>query len=72
MIYPAPFILFTVNLANICLENWTRYFYLILLFAEAYAFVWQLDDQPCIGEVGLYPLYIDASNRLLNADHNKV
>ncbi|KAJ0982762.1 hypothetical protein J5N97_011017 [Dioscorea zingiberensis] len=30
------------------------------------------DDQPCVGEVGLYPLYMGASNRLLNADHKKV
>ncbi|KAJ9183134.1 hypothetical protein P3X46_007039 [Hevea brasiliensis] len=30
------------------------------------------DDQPCVGEVGLFPLYLGASDRLLNADHYKV
>lgn len=30
------------------------------------------DDQPCVGEVGLFPLYLGASNRLLNANHQKV
>ncbi|XP_039140974.1 probable acyl-activating enzyme 18, peroxisomal [Dioscorea cayenensis subsp. rotundata] len=30
------------------------------------------DDQPCIGEVGLFPLYMGASSRLLNGDHKKV
>lgn len=30
------------------------------------------DDLPCAGEVGLFPLYFGASDRLLNADHNKV
>jgi len=34
--------------------------------------VWQPDDLPCAGEVGLFPLYFGASDRLLNADHNKV
>ncbi|ONK69474.1 uncharacterized protein A4U43_C05F23330 [Asparagus officinalis] len=31
-----------------------------------------LDNQPCIGEVGLFPLFMGASDRLLNADHKKV
>ncbi|XP_011089734.1 probable acyl-activating enzyme 18, peroxisomal [Sesamum indicum] len=30
------------------------------------------DDQPCIGEVGLFPLYMGATDRLLNADHEEV
>ncbi|XBI85187.1 hypothetical protein VPH35_093371 [Triticum aestivum] len=30
------------------------------------------DDLPCSGEVGLFPLYFGATNRLLNADHDKV
>ncbi|GFQ04980.1 probable acyl-activating enzyme 18 peroxisomal [Phtheirospermum japonicum] len=30
------------------------------------------DDQPCVGEVGLFPLYMGATNRLLNADHDEV
>ncbi|XP_066333172.1 probable CoA ligase CCL12 isoform X1 [Miscanthus floridulus] len=30
------------------------------------------DDVPCTGEVGLFPLYFGASDRLLNADHDKV
>ncbi|KAL6636727.1 hypothetical protein ACP70R_024299 [Stipagrostis hirtigluma subsp. patula] len=30
------------------------------------------DDVPCVGEVGLFPLYFGATDRLLNADHNKV
>ncbi|KAL2507931.1 putative acyl-activating enzyme 18 [Forsythia ovata] len=30
------------------------------------------DDQACVGEVGLYPLYMGATDRLLNADHDEV
>ncbi|XP_071697584.1 probable CoA ligase CCL12 [Rutidosis leptorrhynchoides] len=30
------------------------------------------DDVPCVGEVGLFPLYMGASERLLNADHEKI
>ncbi|KAK3149018.1 hypothetical protein QOZ80_3AG0211810 [Eleusine coracana subsp. coracana] len=30
------------------------------------------DDLPCAGEVGLFPIYFGATDRLLNADHNKV
>ncbi|KAJ3705486.1 hypothetical protein LUZ61_009191 [Rhynchospora tenuis] len=30
------------------------------------------DDQPCVGEMGLVPTYLGATNRLLNADHYKV
>ncbi|GMN67874.1 hypothetical protein TIFTF001_036960 [Ficus carica] len=30
------------------------------------------DEQPCSGEVGLFPLYLGATDRLLNADHEKV
>ncbi|KAM3207314.1 hypothetical protein ACQJBY_062493 [Aegilops geniculata] len=30
------------------------------------------DDLPCSGEVGLFPLYFGATNRLLNTDHDKV
>ncbi|XP_071906357.1 probable CoA ligase CCL12 isoform X2 [Coffea arabica] len=30
------------------------------------------DDQACIGEVGLFPRYMGATNRLLNADHEEV
>ncbi|XP_027157961.1 probable acyl-activating enzyme 18, peroxisomal [Coffea eugenioides] len=30
------------------------------------------DDQACIGEVGLFPHYMGATNRLLNADHEEV
>ncbi|WCJ28871.1 acyl-activating enzyme 18 [Euphorbia peplus] len=30
------------------------------------------DDQPCVGEVGLFPVYLGASERLLNADHYEV
>lgn len=30
------------------------------------------DDQPCVGEVGLFPQCMGATNRLLNADHKKV
>ncbi|XP_021279085.1 probable acyl-activating enzyme 18, peroxisomal isoform X1 [Herrania umbratica] len=31
-----------------------------------------LDDKACVGEVGLFPLYLGATDRLLNADHEKV
>ncbi|CAA2933392.1 probable acyl-activating enzyme 18, peroxisomal isoform X1 [Olea europaea subsp. europaea] len=30
------------------------------------------DDQACVGEVGLFPLYMGATDRLLNADHDEV
>uniref|UniRef100_A0A2P2KEC8 Putative acyl-activating enzyme 18isoform X1 n=3 Tax=Rhizophora mucronata TaxID=61149 RepID=A0A2P2KEC8_RHIMU len=30
------------------------------------------DDQPCIGEMGLFPVYLGASDRLLNANHDEV
>ncbi|KAG9456399.1 hypothetical protein H6P81_000907 [Aristolochia fimbriata] len=30
------------------------------------------DDVPCVGEVGLYPLFMGATYRLLNADHEEV
>ncbi|KDP42113.1 hypothetical protein JCGZ_01901 [Jatropha curcas] len=30
------------------------------------------DYQPCVGEVGLFPLYLGASDRMLNADHYEV
>lgn len=30
------------------------------------------DDQACVGEIGLFPIYMGASDRLLNADHEKV
>ncbi|GFZ18245.1 acyl-activating enzyme 18 [Actinidia rufa] len=30
------------------------------------------DDQACVGEVGLFPLYMGAIDRLLNADHEEV
>ncbi|KAK4441039.1 putative acyl-activating enzyme 18, peroxisomal [Sesamum alatum] len=30
------------------------------------------DDEPCIGEVGLFPHYMGATDRLLNADHEEV
>ncbi|THU73031.1 hypothetical protein C4D60_Mb04t18500 [Musa balbisiana] len=30
------------------------------------------DDQPCVGEVGLFPIYMGSTDRLLNADHKKV
>ncbi|XP_052205959.1 probable CoA ligase CCL12 isoform X2 [Diospyros lotus] len=30
------------------------------------------NDQACVGEVGLFPLYMGATDRLLNADHEKV
>ncbi|MQM10171.1 hypothetical protein Taro_043060 [Colocasia esculenta] len=30
------------------------------------------DDQPCVGEVGLFPHYMGASDKLLNADHDKI
>ncbi|XP_002527076.3 probable CoA ligase CCL12 isoform X1 [Ricinus communis] len=30
------------------------------------------DGQPCSGEVGLFPVYLGASERLLNADHYEV
>ncbi|KAK8545107.1 hypothetical protein V6N13_066415 [Hibiscus sabdariffa] len=30
------------------------------------------DDKACVGEVGLFPLYFGASDRLLNADHEHV
>ncbi|OMO57870.1 AMP-dependent synthetase/ligase [Corchorus olitorius] len=29
------------------------------------------DDKPCVGEVGLFPLYLGATDRLLNADHEE-
>ncbi|KAK3014756.1 hypothetical protein RJ639_007941, partial [Escallonia herrerae] len=31
-----------------------------------------LDDQACVGEVGLFPIYMGATDRLLNADHEEV
>ncbi|GAU41642.1 hypothetical protein TSUD_81280 [Trifolium subterraneum] len=30
------------------------------------------DDVPCVGEVGLFPVYMGATDRLLNADHEEV
>ncbi|XP_062172172.1 probable CoA ligase CCL12 isoform X2 [Alnus glutinosa] len=30
------------------------------------------DDQACVGEVGLFPIYMGATDRLLNADHENV
>ncbi|KAJ4830623.1 putative acyl-activating enzyme 18, peroxisomal [Turnera subulata] len=30
------------------------------------------DDQPCVGEVGLFPIYLGATDRLLNADHEDI
>ncbi|KAK7247118.1 hypothetical protein RIF29_41995 [Crotalaria pallida] len=30
------------------------------------------EDGSCVGEVGLFPLYLGATDRLLNADHEKV
>ncbi|XP_038902724.1 probable acyl-activating enzyme 18, peroxisomal [Benincasa hispida] len=30
------------------------------------------EDQPCIGEIGLFPLCLGASSELLNADHHEV
>ncbi|KAL3691862.1 hypothetical protein R1sor_005513 [Riccia sorocarpa] len=30
------------------------------------------EDQPCVGEMALYPVLFGASNHLLNADHDKV
>ncbi|GKV30326.1 hypothetical protein SLEP1_g39143 [Rubroshorea leprosula] len=30
------------------------------------------DDQACVGEVGLFPLHLGATERLLNADHEEV
>lgn len=30
------------------------------------------DDLPCAGEVGLFPVYMGATDRLLNADHEEV
>ncbi|CAN8321792.1 unnamed protein product [Cochlearia groenlandica] len=30
------------------------------------------DDQPCTGEIGLFPQYLGATDRLLNADHDEV
>ncbi|KAM7272694.1 hypothetical protein ACFE04_027357 [Oxalis oulophora] len=32
----------------------------------------QPDDQPCIGEVALFPLSLGATNTLLNADHHEI
>lgn len=32
----------------------------------------QPDDQPCTGEVGLFPQHFGATDRLLNADHDEV
>ena len=32
----------------------------------------QPDEQPSSGEVGLFPVYMGATDRLLNADHEKV
>ncbi|KAK9072550.1 hypothetical protein SSX86_008984 [Deinandra increscens subsp. villosa] len=30
------------------------------------------DDQPCVGEVGLFSVYLGATDRLLNADHEEI
>ncbi|KAK1435215.1 hypothetical protein QVD17_00976 [Tagetes erecta] len=30
------------------------------------------DDQPCVGEVGLFPIYMGATDRLLNANHEEI
>lgn len=30
------------------------------------------DDQACVGEVGLFPIYMGATDRLLNADHDEI
>ncbi|KAL8255541.1 hypothetical protein R6Q59_030608 [Mikania micrantha] len=30
------------------------------------------DDQPCVGEVGLFSIYMGATDRLLNADHEEI
>lgn len=32
----------------------------------------QPDDQACVGEIGLFPTQMGATDRLLNADHEKV
>lgn len=32
----------------------------------------QPDDKPCVGEVGLFPVYLGSTDRLLNADHEEV
>lgn len=34
--------------------------------------IWQPNNQPCVGEVGLFPLYMGATDRLLNANHDDV
>ncbi|CAL5214128.1 unnamed protein product [Lathyrus oleraceus] len=30
------------------------------------------DDVPCVGEAGLFPVYLGATDRLLNADHEEI
>ena len=42
------------------------------LIFSVFSFNQQPEDQPCIGEIGLFPLYLGASNELLNADHDEV
>ena len=34
--------------------------------------MWQPDDVACVGEVGLFPHLMGATDRLLNADHEEV
>lgn len=49
--------------------------YLGILFGQTNKHLhhaWQPDDQPCVGEVGLFPVWMGATDRLLNADHKKV
>ncbi|KAF9603859.1 hypothetical protein IFM89_038117 [Coptis chinensis] len=41
----------------------------VILFENGNAYP---NDQPCVGEVGLFPIYMGATDRLVNADHEEV
>lgn len=46
--------------------------YVLCILFIIFDWFWQPDNQPCVGEVGLFPLYLGATDRLLNADHDDV
>lgn len=58
-----------------CKGNLYEFWVLLFLwniFGIVFRPTWQPEEQPCSGEVGLFPLSMGATDRLLNADHEKV
>lgn len=52
-------------------EFWVLWFFWNI-FGTVFRPTWQPEEQPCSGEVGLFPLSMGATDRLLNADNEKV